>query len=109
MAVLDAAALLGIAEDGRVVIAGTRAGRDLVVTIEVRDPAEPPGFEALTPREQDVTGLVLRGLPTKLVARRLGISVWTVTTHLRSIYDKLGVASRAELAAVALQDARAAS
>ena len=88
---------------------GTRAGRDLVITIEVRDEAQPPGFAALTPREQEVSGLVLRGLPTKLVARRLGISPWTVTAHLRSIYDKFGVASRAELAAMALRDAQLAS
>ena len=51
---------------------------------------------------------MLRVLPAKLVARRWH-SVWTVTTHLRSIYDKLGVVTRAELAAVALRDARAVS
>jgi DNA-binding CsgD family transcriptional regulator len=107
--VLDAAALLALAEGERVVLRGTRAGRDLVITIEATERGAPPGFAALTPREHEVTGLVLRGLPTKLVARRLGISPWTVTTHLRSIYDKLGVASRAELAAIALRDARAAS
>jgi hypothetical protein len=47
--VLDAAALLALAEGERVVLRGTRAGRDLVITIEATERGAPPGFAALTP------------------------------------------------------------
>lgn len=52
----------------------------------------------LTARESEVARLVGEGIGNQGIARRLGISVSTVRTHLRKIYDKLGLATRVELA-----------
>lgn len=41
----------------------------------------------LTTREQQVVALVIEGLPTKLIARRLSLSVYTVQDHLRVVFD----------------------
>jgi non-specific serine/threonine protein kinase len=53
----------------------------------------------LTSREQDVTVLVARGLSNNQIATELVISVRTVETHVRHIMDKLGVSTRAQIAA----------
>ncbi len=49
----------------------------------------------LTTREMEVLHLVAEGLTSEQLAERLHISYRTVTTHLTSIYSKLGVTSRA--------------
>jgi DNA-binding NarL/FixJ family response regulator len=49
----------------------------------------------LTPREVDVLRLVSQGMADAEVAEALFISARTVNTHLTSIYNKLGVNSRA--------------
>ncbi|WP_341359865.1 helix-turn-helix transcriptional regulator [Georgenia sp. M64] len=54
----------------------------------------------LTPREQVVAELVAGGLPNGAIARRLGLSVRTVTSHLDHVYARLGIHSRASLAAL---------
>ena len=51
----------------------------------------------LTPRELEIARLAAGGLSSRELADRLGISVRTVDNHLGTIYDKLGVAGRAEL------------
>ena len=53
----------------------------------------------LTPREQQVAELILRGHATHRIARRLNISPYTAQEHLRHIFAKVGVASRGELVA----------
>ena len=53
----------------------------------------------LTARELQLTEALESGLSYKLAAERLGISVNTVRAHIRSIYDKLHISSRAELLA----------
>ena len=59
---------------------------------------------ALSPREQEVARLVAKGLSNKAIAKVLEISFWTVSTHLRRIFNKLGVSSRAEMISKAMQD-----
>lgn len=59
---------------------------------------------SLSPREREIVRLVAKGLPTKLIASTLEVSPWTVCTHLRRIFSKLGVKSRAEMVASALKN-----
>jgi DNA-binding CsgD family transcriptional regulator len=54
---------------------------------------------ALTERERQVTELILSGLPTDEIAQRMAISRHTVRDHFKSIFTKVGVASRPELTA----------
>jgi predicted ATPase/DNA-binding CsgD family transcriptional regulator len=57
------------------------------------------GWDSLTPTEGDVVALVAQGLTNAAIGARLLMSAGTVRTHLRSVFAKLGVTSRAELAA----------
>ena len=57
----------------------------------------------LTPREQEIARLVLRGEATETIARELVIASGTVQAHLRNIFEKTGVRSRRELVAVAFR------
>jgi DNA-binding NarL/FixJ family response regulator len=53
-------------------------------------------IEKLTGREQEILALVAKGRLDKEIASALGISIPTVRTHLRHIYDKLHVQCRTE-------------
>jgi two-component system response regulator DctR len=55
-------------------------------------------LEGLTERERDVLRLVAAGLPNKLVADQLEISVRTVEVHRSRVFDKMDVKSAVELA-----------
>jgi DNA-binding CsgD family transcriptional regulator len=55
------------------------------------------GWDSLTPTEVRVVGLVARGLSNRLVADELYLSRYTVETHLKHAFAKLGVSSRVEL------------
>jgi DNA-binding NarL/FixJ family response regulator len=55
---------------------------------------EPGNQGALTPREEEVIGLLLRRLCNKEIASALGISERTVRFHLENIFDKIGVRDR---------------
>ncbi|MBW3669565.1 MAG: LuxR C-terminal-related transcriptional regulator [Actinobacteria bacterium] len=59
------------------------------------------GWESLTPTELDVVRLVSEGLSNPAIAEKLFISRGTVKVHLSHAFTKLGVTSRAELAAAA--------
>ena len=52
----------------------------------------------LTDRERDVMHLVVEGLPNKLIADQLDISVRTVEVHRARVFDKMNVKSAVELA-----------
>jgi HD-GYP domain-containing protein (c-di-GMP phosphodiesterase class II) len=57
----------------------------------------------LTEREEEVVGLLARGLQTKQVARALGISVKTADRHVQNAYGKIGVSTRAAATLFAME------
>lgn len=57
----------------------------------------------LTAREREVAALIARGLSNKRIAQQLGVSERTVTTHVTNILGKLGMTSRAQVIAWALE------
>ena len=59
------------------------------------------GWASLTPAEREVVRLVSEGLRNDAIARRLFIAPGTVKVHLTHIFAKLGITTRAELAAQA--------
>ena len=70
------------------------AGRGVVL-----DP--PPEWERLTPRESEVLTYLSKGFTIKEIANLMGIKWFTVNDHIKSIYKKLNVSSRAEAAVLA--------
>ncbi|WP_086668784.1 helix-turn-helix transcriptional regulator [Lentzea kentuckyensis] len=76
---------------------------EAAVTISRASKAELMGLllkaYGVTAREQDVCHEVLAGQPTAEIAARLAISPYTVQDHLKSLFAKFGVRSRAELVA----------
>lgn len=60
-----------------------------------------PGQPRLTPREDRVLDLVAKGLPNKIIAYRLGMSVSTVKVHVHHLIQKLRAQNRTELAILA--------
>jgi DNA-binding CsgD family transcriptional regulator len=56
------------------------------------------GWDSLTPGERAVSELVSDGLTNRDIGRRLHISPHTVNTHLRHVFQKLSISTRAELA-----------
>jgi DNA-binding NarL/FixJ family response regulator len=58
----------------------------------------------LTPREEEVLELMVKGLLVKQIASDLKVSYHTIDSHLRSIYGKLHVQSRSNAVAKAIQE-----
>jgi DNA-binding CsgD family transcriptional regulator len=58
---------------------------------------------ALTPREGEIARMVGKGYTNKEIAKVLEISTWTVATHLRRIFSKLEVSTRASMVARLLE------
>jgi DNA-binding NarL/FixJ family response regulator len=80
-----------LAESGRVALSATAPAEQPATTTAKTLPSYPAG---LTPREVEVLRLVAQGLTDAQVAEQLVVSPRTVSTHLTSIYNKLGVNSR---------------
>ncbi len=59
--------------------------------------------KSLSRKEKEVIALVLKGLSDKEIALRLFISVNTVKTHLKHIYEKLEIKGRKELLKLAVE------
>src|SRR5438067_2440467 len=60
--------------------------------------------DLLSEREFDVLRLAARGLPNKEIARRMGLSIRTVHSHLANIFTKMHVGSRTEAVLLALRE-----
>jgi DNA-binding NarL/FixJ family response regulator len=90
----------------RLILAGERYVPDLLIAEQPASSEEHAGGAGpatLTPREREVMGLLVQGLSNKEIGHRLGIEVVTVALHLRSIYRKLGVASRTQAVRLAME------
>jgi DNA-binding CsgD family transcriptional regulator len=72
----------------------------------IRLPLAPSQRVQLSPREQEIVRMVAHGHSNKIIADVLNISSWTVGTHLRRIFAKLGVGSRAAMVAKTLEENR---
>lgn len=65
----------------------------------------PPSItDRLTPREIQIAMQVAKGKYNKQIARDINVSEWTVSSHLRRIYAKLDVRTRAEMVAQLLKE-----
>lgn len=73
--------------------------RKIVQSFQRFAPASPAEPDGLSPREQEVLELLARGYLYKEIAELLHISVPTVNTHIRRIYEKLHVRSRSQAVA----------
>lgn len=60
-------------------------------------------LESLTPKEREVVTLIARGFKYREAAEKLEISQKTLETHMRNVFEKLGVASRSEVTRVAFE------
>ncbi len=63
--------------------------------------AAPIDHERMTPRESEVLTYLSKGFTIKEIANLMGIKWFTVNDHIKSIYKKLNVSSRAEAAVLA--------
>jgi DNA-binding NarL/FixJ family response regulator len=67
-------------------------------TLPVPDPTGANVLERLTPKELQIVALISEGCKNKEIARQLATKEQVVKNYLRSIYDKIGVSDRLELA-----------
>ena len=88
---VDATALSGDQRAWAVTLAPTRPSEALRLMAEGHD---------LTPREQQVLGLLLRGRPDRAIAAELVVSLHTAREHARRVLQKFGARSRGELQAL---------
>ena len=82
-----------VGEDGLIVCLAGDSLR-LTLVVEISD-----ATHGLSPRELQIARLVANGATNQAIARALDISTWTVSTHLRRIFAKLNVCTRAEMVA----------
>jgi DNA-binding NarL/FixJ family response regulator len=96
----EAVTLLG--EEAR---AGRQDSEMVAAVIEAAGQPAPPVVRpaGLTDREVEIVALLARGLQTKQVARRLGISIKTADRHIQNAYRKIGVSTRAAATLFAME------
>ncbi|WP_082772170.1 helix-turn-helix transcriptional regulator [Actinoplanes sp. TFC3] len=87
-------------QQGLTVLAETTA----VLVVGLPAPETAVDLGVLSPREREIAMLAGQALTNTQIARRVGRSPHTVNYHLRQIFQKLGIASRVELAALLDRD-----
>ena len=87
--------------DGRAPDSGFTMPADFVTTSAPVPIGKVPDHERLTPRESEVLTYLSKGFTIKEIASLMGIKWFTVNDHIKSIYKKLNVSSRAEAAVLA--------
>jgi two-component system, NarL family, nitrate/nitrite response regulator NarL len=91
--------------DGEIWV-GRESVQDLLRLLnELKEPAAPRRKEkfGLTPRELDIVSAIVAGSNNRSIATQFSISEQTVKNHLSSIFDKMGVSTRLELALKAVK------
>jgi DNA-binding NarL/FixJ family response regulator len=84
---------------------GREAVGDIVEFMRTNASGEKPSRNyGLTKREMDILTTIVAGLSNKEIARKFSLSEDTVKHHLTNIFDKVGVASRLELALFAINN-----
>jgi two-component system, NarL family, nitrate/nitrite response regulator NarL len=86
---------------GRAMESGFSIPQDFVTTSAPVPIEKMPDHERLTPRESEVLTYLSKGFTIKEIASLMGIKWFTVNDHIKSIYKKLNVSSRAEAAVLA--------
>ena len=104
--------LLRQSEAGLPACAGSNDAEEVILDVDldgdryilIRMPRLTTPRVQLSPREQEIVRMVAMGHSNKIIADVLSISSWTVCTHLRRIFAKLGVSSRAAMVATVAAD-----
>lgn len=100
------------AEDGLVdVLSRVHAGHKAIdpailqraLDLSLRPSGEGP-LGKLNPREREIAALVARGMRNRDIGAQLGIGEGTVKVYLHTMYQKLGIENRTELALLAVND-----
>lgn len=89
------AAIADVAEGGSPM--SSQIAREVISSFQKPAPSLEPAGEPLSEREQEVLGYLTKGYVGKEIAAKMHVSINTVKTHLRHIYQKLHVRSRAEI------------
>jgi ATP/maltotriose-dependent transcriptional regulator MalT len=74
------------------------------VGLEIVEAPNGPSLSDLTPREQEVLGLIRNGLTNREIAHTLWIAESTAKVHVRNVFRKLGARSRTEAVALSSTD-----
>lgn len=101
----DMLALLLEASRGRLVVSPQLVELLLRVLRKSTGPRHPDAA-GLTPREQEILGLIARGYSNKLIARELDVAVGTIKVHVKHLLRKLNLRTRVEAAVWAANSGR---
>ena len=107
-------AILAAADPGEDDLHGDPQQENILVDIDldgiryllIQMPVPDHNRNALSPRELEIARMVAQGHQNKIIASILNISTWTVCAHVRRIFAKLGVSSRAAMVARLLENDR---
>ena len=90
-------------EDLLTAIREVAAGRKYIPNDIAQILSENVGQETLTPAEQNVLRMIVGGMSNKEIAFALEVSENTVKTHVKNIFDKIGVSDRTSAATTAIK------